>query len=411
MYRLSKIEKIMVALLSIVIISAGIFQVINIVNAQTNGSGLTAYYVNATPNLASPGSESFWSSIPAMQVGLIATVTGGGHTKSVSVKMANNGTAIFVLEEWNDTHPSYMESAAIGGNPQILLLKNGTKIVGPNRAQEAKAYQSGDAAGFYSNSTYYYPDRAAIMWFNGNGTSASDVMTIGGPKGPGAGGSLSSGSANIWEWIAGATDNSTNDKGFNFWMNESASGVPYKPTSSFALPLYTNYTNMYQIGNDSMWYSSLPGTSNVNPFNIHVGAQWSNGKWVVEYVRDFAPESGESAYVPTFTTGDTYYFALAVWQGYEGETLLAKSISPSFIPVTISSQSYSTPSSSTPSTSSNGFSGTATMYLILAVILILAISVIIIMTIYKKKPAESKVNPKKESDEEVEKKPDSDKKR
>ncbi|MEM0120695.1 MAG: hypothetical protein QW688_04545, partial [Thermoprotei archaeon] len=67
---------------------------------------LVAYKVSGHAELASPGAESFWSSIPWTTIPLSANVPNGGHTPAVNVKVAWNGTDIFVLLSWNATKPS-----------------------------------------------------------------------------------------------------------------------------------------------------------------------------------------------------------------------------------------------------------------------------------------------------------------
>jgi len=154
-----------------------------------------------------------------------------------------------------------------------------------------------------------------------------------------AGGSLMlpGGAANIWMWVSGATwNNSTYDPAFkaNLWQNESLTGLPYTDPGNhgFAVPLYSNNTNMYEVDTSGIWYAPVASSGlNGSLFFIWTGAEWQNGYWTVEYARPLAVPSNYANWMPNITTGKTYYVAFAVWQGKLGETLFDKSITSSFL--------------------------------------------------------------------------------
>ena len=370
-------------------------------------SGIVAYKVVGSANLAAPGTEPFWKEIPAYNISLVPNlstqmipisynVPTSGLVPYVLVKAAWNGTDIFILMEWPDPYgPSYAGPAAIAGpghwpvvynpngplNMTFLKLLAGTfhkkyfvinasyaVIKGSPRPMEyILAYVAPHYGvyfyGYYVNLTtgHYYPDRAAIMWYMGSQQSPSDCMNIGGPhpnyKIPGelgqlaqaylgsnvepyTGGSLSSGAANIWEWIAGATD--PNGANFKYFMNvtwDVENGIDQAAAEQFAsnphgffLNLFVNQTGLYDVGDGGIWYPNATGPE-PGYFSDYTGAVYENGYWIVEFVRPLsAPMPDTINLVP----GQTYDVAFAVWIGKAGETSWDKSISPSFIPLTIS---------------------------------------------------------------------------
>ncbi len=157
-----------------------------------------------------------------------------------------------------------------------------------------------------------------------------------------AGGSLKQvgGSANIWMWVSGATWNNDSDPAFkaNLWDNKTLTGLPYVDNGQgFAVPLYTNNTNMYEVDCSGIWYAPVKSSGlEGSLFFIKTGATYSGGYWTVEYVRPLAVPSNYSQYMPNITTGKTYYVAFAAWQGKEGETLFDKSITSSFLQLSLS---------------------------------------------------------------------------
>jgi hypothetical protein len=374
-------KKIVLSLLVIIAAVVSFTGILNMVNAQ-NSNTIISYSVTGSPNWNAPGTESFWNNIPWTAVSLIQSENGGGHTSEISVKSAHTSNEIYVLVTWNDSHPSYVGSSAFGFNSVAVLEGKGTHgtyyINGPNRTQEAMAVENGTLIGLYHNSTFYYPDRAAMMWSLG---ATSDCMNVGVN-----GGSLSTGAANIWEWEFGSTDNSSKDPAWNMWKNTTATGTSAVPTHSFALNLYANQSNLYQVGiggnTTANWYNPVPGTVNVDPFNIWTAATYSNGNWTVEFVRNFTTPSQISNYEVQITPGKTYNVAFAVWQGYQGESAFVKSISPSFFSLTVSSAAPPSTSSTSTSASSSGISST-TLLLAGVIVVVIIVGTVVVVYIYK----------------------------
>ncbi|ARM76751.1 cytochrome b558/566 subunit A [Acidianus manzaensis] len=395
----------------------------NVPMAQTS-SQITVYKEVGSANLKDPGSESFWSKIPWTNISLTANIPNAptsGLTHYVLVKAAWNGTDIIILLQWPSPNPAFNAWSAaaaslyppasgpglfriieitpgakytvvdnatyanytsyINGKPQtgriflsydgisvplpnassIQVLSNGTILFDHSpRPMERILYESGLFYGYYANSTWYYPDRAAMMWYMGSGTPTMDGMHIGGKyigqvydgeKMPAAGGALKQpgGAANIWMWVSGATwNNATYDPAFkvNLWQNESLTGLPYTDPNDdgFAVPLYTNNTNMYEVDCAGIWYSPVQSSGlNGSLFFIKTGAKYQNGSWTLEYVRPLAVPSNYAKYMPNITLGTTYYVAFAIWQGPLGETLFDKSITSAFLQLQLSTESSPPP--------------------------------------------------------------------
>jgi hypothetical protein len=378
-------------------------------------SGIVAYKVVGSANLAAPGTESFWKNIPAYNVSLVPNlsqqmipisynVPTSGLVPYVLVKAAWNGTDIFILMEWPDPYgPSYVGPASIAGpghwpmvynpngplNMTFLQLMTSTfhkkyfvinasyaVIKGSPRPMEyVLAYVAPHYGvyfyGYYVNMSmgHYYPDRAAIMWYMGSQQSPSDCMNIGaghpnfkvsGELGqlmqsyigsnviPYTGGSLSSGAANIWEWISGATDPQGDN--FNYFTNvtwDVENGIDQSAAEQFAtnphgffINLFANQTGLYDVGDGGIWYPNATGPE-PGYFDGYTGAVYENGYWIVEFVRPLQSPMPDTV---NLVPGNTYDVAFAVWIGKAGETSWDKSISPSFIPLTISTSSPPKPS-------------------------------------------------------------------
>jgi len=297
------------------------------VNAQNQFVNLVSYRVTGAPNYTSPGTEAFWNTIAWIDVPLAASVApGGGHTPDLLVKSANDGFNIYMLFRWNDSvGPSFGSASEMyeSANGSLLML---------NPEDTANVKQ------LFYNSTYYYPDRVAMLWFIENTATRqqSPAMMLG------SDGAITGGAANIWHWQSNPTDNDPNDTGFPGGYTDPT-GTPIFPNNnaSFAEDDYTNTTGFYVIAG-----SFGVGSPNLNPYAdpyiVHVGNSFSNADktWTVEMVRSFTTSD------PTFnvqlTTGSTYFAAFAVWNGKLGESSHIKSVSQWYT-ITISDQTPTLP--------------------------------------------------------------------
>jgi DMSO reductase family type II enzyme heme b subunit len=292
------------------------------VHAQSTFTNVTSYRVSGSPNYTSPGSESFWKTINWINVPLAASVSpGGGHTSNLLVKSANDGFNIYMLLRWNDTSgPSFLSEN------EVYRASNGS-------LEPLTPADTQNVTQLYYNSTYYYPDRAAILWFVANQSQRqqSPVMQLG------TDGAITGGAAEIWHWQSNPTDNNQSDTGFPGGYTDSA-GNPIFPADnlSFAEDDYTNTTGFFVIaGNFGAGAPNL--APDADPFEVHVGSYYSyaDKTWTVEMVRSFTT-SDASQYRVQLQSGSSYFIALAVWQGKLGESSDFKSVSQ-WYNVTVSS--------------------------------------------------------------------------
>ncbi|MDG6995006.1 MAG: hypothetical protein JRN52_03700 [Nitrososphaerota archaeon] len=336
---------------------------------------ITAYRVSGNGNLQSPGSESFWSSIPWASVPLSANVPNGGKTAAINVKAAWNGTQIFVLLDWNATAPSNRMSSvfSLGGGPAGFPpiwynQSSGQYVAAPPRSDEGTIVHS-----YYVNSTYYSQDRVAMMWYLGgqSGTTPSDCMVVGQSNG---GAMQAGGAADIWDFMNGASWNSSSQfvpqqgssavslsKYYDWWnKNVSFTGVDYRaPPTGFAINLYSNASNLYEVGLGTGLFYDDAGTNSTNPYSTAAGAAMGSGSWTVEMSRTLSMPSGGSPYLVNLSSGNTYDVAFAVWQGAAGENAFIKSIS-TFVTLNISNQSPTTTAPAVSSTSASTATVTTT---------------------------------------------------
>lgn len=72
------------------------------------------------------------------------------------------------------------------------------------------------------------------------------------------------------------------------WWNENVSftGVDYKaPLYGFALNLYTNASNLYEVGLGTGLFYTDVATNQTNPYVVQANAYNTSHTWVVEMVR------------------------------------------------------------------------------------------------------------------------------
>jgi len=282
-------------------------------NAQNVTGSVVSYRVTGAPDFEHPGSEDFWTDIAWTEVPLAASVSpGGGHTPVLLVKSANDGFNLYVLFQWNDSvGPSF------GSSTEVFTSPNGT-LVPLDPASTAQVKQ------LFYNSSYYYPDRVAMLWFlpSANARQASPAMSLG------SDGAITGGGAEIWHWQSSPTDNSVNDTGYPGGYTDPSGIAIYPPDNvSFAEDDYTNTTGFYVIaGNFGVGAPNLDAYA--DPFVVRAGTYFNETAktWTVEMVRSFT-QSDASNYRVQLATGSNYYVAFAVWNGKLGESSHVKSVS------------------------------------------------------------------------------------
>lgn len=351
---------IILLLLSLFIGAASPLALISQAQAQSSFTNITSYRVSGSPNYTSPGSESFWKTISWVNAPLAASVSpGGGHTSNLLVKSANDGFNVFMLLRWNDTQgPSFVSE------DELYTAPNGTLLPLNDQATE-------NVTQLFYNSTYYYPDRVAVLWYIANQTERkqSPAMQLG------SDGAITGGAADIWHWQSNPTDNSANDTGFPGGYTDQA-GNPIFPADnlSFAEDDYTNTTGFFVIGGSfGVNASNLVPTA--DPYEVRVGSYYSptNKTWTVEMVRSFTTSDAQN-YRVQLRAGSSYFAALAVWQGKLGESADFKSVSQ-WYNVTISNAPAPTSSSSPGASTSNG--GVTTPLAVMVAVATLIVGIVI----------------------------------
>jgi len=306
------------------------------VSAQTSYTDIKSYRVSGAVNFSNPGGESFWKSIPWTNVSLAASVSpGGGHTPYVLVKSANDGFNIYVLFRWPDSKgPSYL------ADTEVYKAANGT-LVPLDPASTATVTQ------LYYNSTYYYPDRVAMLWYIGSSTSQqpSPKMQLG------TDGAITGGAAEIWHWQTNPTDSNKSDGGFPGGYTDSYGNPIYPPDNlSFAEDDYTNTTGFFVV--PGSFGAAAPNlVPDASPFDVLAGNEYSqaNKTWTVEMERSFTTSAGQ--YNVQIGANLSYAVAFATWQGKLGESSDFKSVSQWYM-LTVSNQPY--PAKSTSASTSSG---------------------------------------------------------
>lgn len=291
--------------------------------AATSYPNVPSYRVQGAVNYSDPGNEPFWNLVPSTDVPLSASIApGGGHTPDVQIKSANDGYNVFVLFRWNDSAgPSF------ASNEELWQAPNGTLM-------PLDPAETTDVTHLYYNATYYYQDRAALLWFlpQSLGRQQIPAMVLGSE------GALTGGAAEIWHWQSNPTDNNPLDTGFPGGYTDSADRPIYPADNlSYAEEDYTNMTGFFTIaGNFGAGAPNL--VPEADPFLVHVGSHYDDASktWTVEMVRSFTT-SQATPYCVQVIPGVPFYVAFATWNGRLGESSAYKSVS-SWYTLTVSNQ-------------------------------------------------------------------------
>jgi hypothetical protein len=236
-----------VVMILVLLSSATYFQGIP-VGAQLSAN-IVAPRITGSVDAQNPGQEAFWNQIAATQIPLTSSNNFGGATKSVTVKMANNGTHLLVYATWSDPTESR---------------------VGHNTIEE-ESYP----ALFYANSTYAYEDRI-VFWWSLDQTPGPPPCMQKSAYGHGEGESLA-GTGNLWHWKAARTDNLGTSYGKLKYGSGPDKGKPLSPAHSYADNEFINNTGHYQLGWDQYPTAAVPGNFTIGegenniPYNTTVG--------------------------------------------------------------------------------------------------------------------------------------------
>ncbi|MDA4124460.1 MAG: hypothetical protein OK438_03310 [Thaumarchaeota archaeon] len=331
--------------------------------------------VSAAPNFNNPGGESFWSSVPSYSVPLIESVSypgsAAGHTGEATVQMAwtaSTPVPELMIRMAFSAPPDFATSPPTLGVPILNDTISNRAIPMYNSScvyQFSSCYGGSypQDVGFFplaQNAGHTYPEQAIVVLGIAPGANTTGWYQVSyKPKMvPGTSGALgtgSGGSAEMWIWSRSPTDNSSTDSAYpgiaypnGTAINPSAFGMPSH--ASYAIDGFTNATSFYQLGgvppsaqfpviNTPQFYTSnYSGISNLrqmmNPFEVQAKGAYSNGQWVVEYVRSLTTSSayGENAFQLQLNpqTNSNYFISFAVSQESAGQTYLIYYNSVSF---------------------------------------------------------------------------------
>ncbi|MDG7010692.1 MAG: hypothetical protein JRN57_01100 [Nitrososphaerota archaeon] len=361
------------------ILFISMFTVSYAINAYS--SQLSTIYVpqvSGTPNLASPGSEPFWSGVSTESVPLIpsSNYPPSGETTLAKVQMAwanVSGTALLIVKL---QFPNFGSSPSYGSSGIPMLNDTGNPagrlfpMYDPACLYPTSSCYGGlypQDVGFYQlaqGSQYTYPEQAIVMLGIHPGANTSGWYQVSYkpkmvPGTTGALGTGSGGSAELWMWQSNPTDNSSADTGYPGMTFPNGTAVNtadfgLSPGASYAVDGYANSTSFYQIGgipgstqfpyiNTQGLYgsnaSSATGVSQfMNPFMVQSRGVYNaqTNSWTVEFVRALSTsvlsKHGENNYQLQMnpSSSSDYYIAFAITQGQGSETYLLYYSSVSF---------------------------------------------------------------------------------
>ena len=257
---------------------------------------ILAQTITGAVDVNNTGHEAFWNQIPGDQIPLTASGDYGGNIKSVTVKMANNGTHILVQATLTD--------------PTSSRTKNDV-IEDPNYGGL-----------FYANASFYYEDRIVFWWSLGQSPGPPPCMQKS-VLGHGEGESLA-GTGNLWHWKAARGDSLGASYGQLKYNSGPLKGQVITPPHSFANNEYINTTGHYQLGWDQYPTKTAPGNftigfgENNEPYNLFL--VYAHGVYDPA-THTYTWEAARSLHTTPalnnvqFTQGATYYFAVAAFDG------------------------------------------------------------------------------------------------
>lgn len=273
----------------------------------------TAYFRGATvdaalaPNFVAPtiagavdvnntGHEAFWNQITGTQIPMTSTNDYGGATKSVTVKMANNGTHILVFASWSDPTSSRTKNDVIEDDKYPAL--------------------------FYANSSFYYEDRIVIWWSLSQNPGPPPCMQKS-AYGHGEGESLA-GTGNLWHWKAARGDSLGASYGKLKYNSGPNIGKVITPPHSFANNEFINTTGHYQLGWDQYPTATAPGNFTIgfaennipyNTFLVYAHGVYDQTTHTYNWEAARSLHTTPTLHTIQFNPNTSYYFAVGVFDG------------------------------------------------------------------------------------------------
>jgi hypothetical protein len=260
------------------------------VGAQLSAN-LFASNVQGPINLSQPGAEAFWSQITGATIPLTSSNSYGGSTKSVLVKMANNGTDFLVYATWADPTESRL-------NRPMIEDENYGGL-------------------FYANQTYSYEDRIVFWWSLDSTPGPPPCMTDAAP-GHGEGQSLA-GTGNMWHWKSARTDDLGTQWGKLVYGSGPNKGLLMLYAHSYADNEFINTTGHFQLGYDqypdSFTIGVDPNHAVYDTYEVSAHGTYDSSSHMWRWVAARKLTTRPSLFVQQFSPGKTYSFAVAVFDG------------------------------------------------------------------------------------------------
>lgn len=260
------------------------------VGAQLSAN-LVASNIEGPIDLSQPGREAFWSQITGAAIPLTSSNSYGGTTKSILVKMANNGTDILVYATWTDPTESRLN------RPMIEDEKYGGL--------------------FYANQTYSYEDRVVFWWSLDSSPGPPPCMTEA-ATGHGEGQSLA-GTGNMWHWKSARTDDQGTLWGKLKYGSGPNNGLTMPYLHSYADNEFINTTGHFQLGYDqypdSFTIGFDPNHASYETYLISAHGAYDSSSHMWKWVAARKLTSTPSLFVQQFSPGKVYYFAVAIFDG------------------------------------------------------------------------------------------------
>ena len=262
------------------------------VGAQLSAN-LMASNVQGSIDLSQPGAETFWSQITGAAIPLTSSDPYGGNTKSVLVKMANNGTDLLVYATWADSTESRLNRPVI--------------------EDENEKY----AGLFYANQTYSYEDRIVFWWSLDSSPGPPPCMTDAAP-GHGEGQSLA-GTGNLWHWKSARTDNQGTLWGKVKYGSGPNKGLTMSYLHSYADNEFINTTGHFQLGYDqypdSFTIGFDPNHMTYETYLVSAHGAYDSSSHMWKWVAARKLTTTPSLFVQQFSPEKVYNFAVAVFDG------------------------------------------------------------------------------------------------
>lgn len=265
------------SVLTVMFLISVIATVLNTPIAAQSAADIVAKRVTETMVVDGLASESFWQNVSWVQFPLTASAAGGGNVASVKVKIVNNGEYLFVLFQWDD--PTASNNKSLGSE-----------------------------------------DRLAVMVSIGDPEMTTPCMQSG------TNGAILAGEADHWHWKAARTDGG--GANFTYVTRGGATYGPMPHPYSFAMDEYINTTSRNREGLSEyteMNATKYPFEATLHLYDIQAKGAHFSSQWTLEMARKYTTEDPVRV-DKQFTQGETFSFALAVYDGGEGEDEEVKSV-------------------------------------------------------------------------------------